>query len=178
MAETSSGRLACGCPPVFPDWNGKDVNLGGHLVHGQKQSMFMHMPIGHEAKLDLQFKDMQRLDLHAKWPGFVLSRSAMFRGQLLCLLKEDHSPARSVFSLARPFQLRVLLFHGDVADVRLHVAKMQSGLLDEGKMPKSLFLAYLTCPRCQEERGGMQVMLLRQWVLNEKLRQKANKAST
>ncbi|MDQ6975735.1 MAG: hypothetical protein Q9M22_04120 [Mariprofundaceae bacterium] len=178
MTETSNERLSCGCPSTFPDWHKKDVNLAGHLVHGQKQSMFMHMPIGHEAKLDLQFKDMQRLDLHARWPGFVLSRSAMFRGQLLCLLSEEHSPARSVFCLPRPFNLRVALFHGDVADVRLSVAKMQSALLDEGKMPKSLFLAYLTCPRCQDERGGMQVMLLRQWIANEKLYQKAKKAST
>lgn len=171
------GRWPCGCPQHYPDWDGQDINLGGYLVHSQKLAMFMHMPIGYEAKLDLQMKDMERLELKARWPGFVLARSAMFRGRLLCPLEDDHSPARSVVRLPRPFHVRVSLFHGDVADMRQQVSLMQSALLDEGKMPKQLYLAYLTCPQCQQQRGGMQVMLLRQWVKNEKLQQKSKKNS-
>ncbi len=175
MNDATDGRLPCGCPSDFPDWDGKDINLGGELVHSQKLRMFMHMPVGFEARLDMQLKDMQRLDLHARWPGFVFSRSAMFRSQLLCLLADEDSPARNVMRLPRPFHLRVSLFHGDVADVRQEVSRMQSSLLDEAKMPKELYLAYLTCPRCQDERGGMQVMLLRRWCDHPRLRQRLAK---
>ncbi len=145
------------------------------LVHCQKLSMFLHMPIGYEARLDMQLKDMQRLDLHARWPGFVLSRSAMFRGRLLCPLADEDSPARGVMRLPRPFHARAVLFRGDVADVRGEVSRMQSALLDEGRMPKELYLAYLTCPRCQEERGGMQLMLLRRWEKSARLQKRVSR---
>jgi len=52
---------------------------------------------------------------------------------------------------------------------------MQSALLDEAKMPKELFLCYLTCPRCRDERGGIKIMLLRHWVKSEKLQKRLDK---
>jgi hypothetical protein len=163
-------RLECGCPTEFPaDWHGKDIDLGATLVHEQRVPMFLHMPIGFEACLDRQHKDIERLELNERWPGFVLAESAMFRGRLICPLAEESSPARSVYRLPNPFQLRVRLFRGDVGGIKQVVREMQSALLDEGKMPKQLFLSYLTCPRCQEERGGMQIMLLRHWVKSPKL---------
>ncbi|HXH71360.1 MAG TPA: hydrolase [Mariprofundaceae bacterium] len=163
-------RLECGCPTEFPaEWDGKDIDLGTALVHEQRVPMFLHMPIGFEACLDNQHKDIERLGLTERWPGFVLSESSMFRGRILCPLSEESSPARNVYRLPNPFHLRARLFRGDVGGIRLEVRNMQSSLLDEGKMPKQLFLCYLTCPRCQEERGGMQLMLLRHWIRSPKL---------
>jgi len=162
-------RLECGCPSEYPDWDGKDIDLGGTLVHEQQAPMFLHMPIGFEAKLDMQLKDIRRLELHEKWPGFVLTETGMFRGRLLCPLEDEHSPARSILRLPRPFNLRVRVYNGDVGGIRSAIAEMQSELLEEARMPRKLFLSYLTCPRCQEERGGMRVMLLRQWEHNSKL---------
>jgi len=68
--------------------------------------------------------------------------------------------------------LRVHLLHGDVADMRQVVRLMQSELLDEALLPKELFLSYLTCPACEEERGGKRLMILRHWVKSAKLEKK------
>lgn len=163
-------RLECGCPTDYPkEWDGKDVDLGATLVHEQRVPMFLHMPIGFEACLDKQHKDIERLELTERWPGFVLSETAMFRGKILALLQEDSSPARGVYRLTNPYDVRVQLFRGDVGAIKQAVREMQSSLLDEGKLPKQLYLSYLTCPRCQDERGGMQIMLLRHWVKSPRL---------
>ena len=162
-------RMECGCPSEFPDWHGKDIDLGATLVHEQHSAMFFHMPIGFEACLDRQQHDIEKLELHEQWPGFVLAESAMFRGRILALLTENNSPARKTYRLKNPYMLRVQLFKGNLKDIKTVIRQVQSELFDEGRMPKNLFLSYLTCPRCQAERGGTQIMLLRHWVNSPKL---------
>jgi len=174
-SDVSHGRLECGCPSIYPDWKYSDVDLAGQLVHTLKIPMFMHMPIGYEAYLLKQKADIERLELHEKWPGFNLTRTGALRGQMLCPLVEEKSPARNLMNLATPFHLRVQLFHGDVTDMRTEVRNMQSELLDEGRMPKELYLSYLTCPVCEEERGGKRVMLIRRWMKSSKLETRLKK---
>jgi len=163
-----STRLDCGCPEQWPDWQG-DVDLGGMLVHAQPVPMLLHMPIALEAALLKQMQDLARLELHERWPGFVLVRSAAFRGEALALLQEEHSPARRTRRLPRPFWLRVTLHEGDVGSLKPTIGAMQRTLIEEGKMPKELYLAYLTCPRCAAQRGGFKVMVLRRWQQSPRL---------
>ncbi len=165
-------RLECGCPSDYPDWDGQDVNLGGWLAHEMRAPMFLHMPIGFEACLHRQHQDIERLGLTPRWPGFVLSRSAMFRGAILCPLAEERSAARHVRRLPNPFRLRTRIIHGDVGQIQTDVKRMQSELLDAGCMPRELYLAYLTCPVCEEKRGGKRIMILRRWIPSEKLKKK------
>jgi len=162
-------RLECGCPSEWPDWDGKDVDLGGWLVHEQPVPMFIHMPIGFEACLDRQHEDIKRLELHEAWPGFVLAKTGMFRGKIYALLEDDHSPARKVKRLTNPFMLRARLFKGDMHQIRHAIQQLQSELFDEGKRPTELYLSYLTCPRCRDARGGTQIMILRHWIKSPKL---------
>jgi len=170
-------RLECGCPSEYPDWQHGDIDLGGQLVHQLSIPMFMHMPIGYEAYLLKQKDDIERLELHETWPGFNLTRTGALRGQMLCPLMEKSSPARNLRTLPHPFHLRVHLFHGDVTEMRTAIRNMQSEILDAGLMPKELYLSYLTCPACEEQRGGKRVMLLRRWMKSKKLEAKLNKAS-
>lgn len=163
-------RLECGCPSVYPQaWHGKDINLGACLVHSLSIPMFFHMPIAYEAYLFKQHRDIEQLGLHPKWPGFVMTQSAMFRGKILCPLQEEHSPARAVHRLPNPYWLRARLVEGDVGSIRDVVKSMQSDLIAEGLMPKELYLCYLTCPRCAPERGGSKIMILRRWVRSKRL---------
>ena len=174
--ENTAERLVCGCPAAYPDWHQSgDIDLGGQLVHSLNIPMFIHMPIGYEAYLVKQKKDIERLELHEAWSGFNLTRTGAFRGQLICPLQETHSPARNIMALPHPFNLRVRLVEGDIDSIRSDVRLMQSELLDEGRMPKGLYLSYLTCPTCEEERGGKRIMILRHWVKSEKLERKLAK---
>jgi len=171
--NTSQGMLDCGCPSEYPDWDNRDVDLGAMLVHEQGVPMFLHMPIGYEAALDRQHKDIRRLHLTERWPGFVLTQSAAFRGKILCPLSEDSSPARKTYRLSNPYHVRCKMVHADIGgDIRGAVQTMQSALLDEAKMPKELFLSYLTCPRCKDERGGTRILLMRHWEKSAKLQQR------
>lgn len=168
-------RLECGCPGEYPDWRDCDVDLGGWLVHTQKIPMFLHMPIGYEAYLHRQHEDIERLQLSERWPGFVLTESSAFKGRILAPLNEERSPARNTSILPHPFHVRARIFQGDVQDVRKEVSAMQTSLLDEGKMPKALYLSYLTCPKCEEARGGKKMMILRNWIPSKKLAAKLEK---
>ena len=170
-----SERLPCGCPSEYPDWRDADVDLGGHLVHDLGIPMLAHMPIGYENYLLKQKNDIERLELHEAWPGFHLTRTGAFRGRLLSMLEEERSPARLVRILPTPFHVRVRLFHGDVSEMRQEVRLMQSDILDEGLLPKELYLSYLTCPQCEEERGGKRLMILRRWVKSPKLKAKLDR---
>ncbi len=162
-------RLECGCPPSYPDWDGGDIDLGGTLVQRTTVPYFLHMPIGFEARLFRQHDTIRRLELHERWPGFVLSRAGLFRGEILCPLAEDRSPLHGLRVLPSPFHLRCRVVHGDVGQIKPVVREVQSALLDEGKMPKELYLSYLTCPVCQEQRGGMRIMILRRWEESARL---------
>ncbi len=165
-------RLECGCPSEFPDWDGKDIDLGATLVHEQKSAALFGMPIGFEAYLDRQHQDIEKLELTEQWPGFVLAETGLFRGRILALLAEEQSMARRTYRLPDPYMLRARLFQGNVSQIKGTIRSMQSELFDAGRMPKNLFLSYLTCPRCQESRGGQQIMLLRHWVESPKLKQR------
>jgi len=136
---------------------------------------FLHMPIGFEAKLFHQHATIQRMELHEQWPGFVLSQSGMFRGTILCPLQEESSPLRDLIRLPNPFLLNCRIVHGDIGQIKPAIRAMQSALLDEGKMPKALYLAYLTCPTCQQQRDGIRIMILRHWKKSTTLQARLKK---
>ncbi len=164
--------LPCGCPDTFPDWDDRDVNLGGWLVHEQPAPMFMHLPIAFDLYRQRQSRNIALLELKERWPGFTLTRSAAFRGSHLRLLEDQTCPSRFVHRLPNPFRLRAALHHGDIGSIRPLVQTMQTRLVQSGRRPKELYLAYLTCPVCAGERGGSLIMLLRRWVPSEKLKKR------
>ena len=79
--------LSCACPEHYPDWDGKDINLGGQCVHTLSIPMFLHMPLSYEVYLKRQYNDIQGLQLKEPWPGLVLTRTGMFRGTIMRLLQ-------------------------------------------------------------------------------------------
>jgi len=161
--------IACACPEIFPDWDDQDINIGGALVHEQPAQMFMHLPIAFDLYRQRQADNIAMLELHETWPGFVLTRSAAFRGSLLRLLDDETCPARRIHRLANPFHLRVALHHGDIGSMRPLLRNMQSRLIHSGRKPLEIYLAYLTCPLCTERKGGSKIMLLRHWVPSTKI---------
>jgi len=165
-------RLPCGCPPEYPDWDNRDIDLGGYLMQRTTLPMLLHMPIGFEARLHRQYEAIKNHGLHERWPGLALSQTGLFRGQLLCPLQEESSPLHSIIRLPNPYPLRCKLIHGDIGNIKQTVRTMQSELLDIARMPKELYLAYLTCPACQKERGGNRIMILRHWTKSPKLAQR------
>ncbi|MDQ6960015.1 MAG: hypothetical protein Q9M27_03210, partial [Mariprofundaceae bacterium] len=95
--------------------------------------------------------------------------SAAFRGSLLRLLDDEYCPARRVRHLSNPFRLRVALHHGDIGSMRSLLRNMQGRLIHSGRKPLEIYLAYLTCPICAEQRGGSKIMLFRHWIASKKI---------
>lgn len=167
--------LSCACPENYPDWDRKDINLGGQCVHVLSIPMFFHMPLSYEVYLKRQHNDIQGLHLTETWPNLVLTRTGMFRGTIMRLLENTRSPSHRVQYLQNPFQLRGKLHKGDVGTIRNSIREIQMELLDSGKLPKELYMSHLTCPLCQEERGGNMILLLRRWVESPLLKKRAGK---
>ena len=156
--------LSCACPEQYPDWDGKDVDLGGRCVHSLSIPMLFHMPLSYELYLKKQFYDIQALELRESWQNLVLSRTGMFRGTIMRLLEDTDSPSHRIRYLPTPFHLRGKLHKGDVGTVRGSIRQIQRELLDSGRLPKELYMCYLTCPLCRDERGGNKILLLRRWA--------------
>lgn len=156
-------NAGCGCPAEFPAWDGEDVELGGMHVHTLPVPMFVHMPIAYGLYLERQQRLVENLDLKERWPGLVLTRTGFFRGSLTRLLHETQSPARHIWVLPKPFQVRAVLHHGNVSTSYKVIQRMQAELVDSGRAPKELYMCHLTCPLCSEAKGGEQILLLRRW---------------
>lgn len=155
--------LSCACPEHYPDWDGKDIDLGGHCVHILSIPMFLHMPLSYEVYLKRQYHDIHGLQLTEPWPNLVLTRTGMFRGSIMRLLENASSPSHRIHYLPNPFRLRAMLHVGDIGTTRNSLRQIQMELLDNGKLPKELYISYLTCPLCRDKRGGNMILLLRRW---------------
>lgn len=156
--------LECGCPGQYPDWDGKDVNLGGQHAHVLSIPMLMHMPLAYEAYLARQQVAIDQLQLKEQWPGLVLTSTGVLRGSLTRLLEPTVSPSRHIVVLPRPFHIHAVLHHGNVSTARNAIRLMQMELVDAGRVPKELYLCHITCGRCSEGRGGEKILLLRRWI--------------
>ncbi len=167
--------LDCGCPGDYPDWRGKDIDLAHQMAHTLPIASFLYMPLAYDTYRQRQQVDIEQLELEECWPGFALSRTGLFGGRLIRLLKDSRSPSRHVGSLPGKFQLNVQLHEGGIGTIRDTVRQQQMTLLDSGRMPKEIYMAYLTCPRCAEARGGERIMVLRRWEENPRLKRQQNK---
>ena len=157
--------LDCGCPEDYPDdWSGRDIDLGGHFIHRITIPTPVHMPLAFEAYLQKQHRSLTELGLRERWPGLALVETGLWRGSLTRLLDvEEGPPSRLVSYLPSPYNVRALLHHGNVGTLRPSLRRLQQDLLDEGRMPKTLYLCHLTCPHCSGARGGDRILLLRHW---------------
>jgi len=167
--------LECGCPEHFPDWDGKDIDLGGEPMLELKIGTFLHMPMGYDVYLGRVRHLIKELELEPKWPGFYLTQTGWLTGRIIAPIVKGDSPSRHVVHLPSPFQVRGKLHHGDIGSIKNSIREMQSELLDAGRMPKDLFLSYLTCPSCADKRGGAKIMILRRWEASSRLSKRLNK---
>ncbi len=153
----------CPCPSSYPHWHEKDIDLGGQPVHALKIPSFLYMPLSYDLYVQKQATDIKQLELEEQWPGFVLTRTGLLRGEIIRLLKSGESPSRFVRSLNASFKVRGFLHNGGIGNIKESTRQLQMQLFDLGRMPKDLYLCYLTCPVCNEEKGGDKILLLRRW---------------
>ena len=161
--------LDCGCPGEYPDWQGQDIDLGHHPAHTIPIASFLYMPLAYDIYRQRQQEEIEQLELRERWPGFALSRMGLLRGKLIRLLEQGNSPSRHVGNLDGNFQVNVQLHEGGIGTIRSSIRQQQMLLLDSGRMPRELYLSYLTCPHCSEARGGERIMLLRRWQASGRL---------
>jgi len=164
--------LECGCPDEYPDWHRQEVDLALHPAHIIPIASFLHMPLSFELYRQRQQSEIEQLEITECWPGFALTRTGWLRGKMIRLLEDQSSPSRHFQRLSPDFQLYGFLHEGGIGTVRNSVRKQQETLLDGGRMPKEMYLSYLTCPRCSEERGGDRILLLRRWRPSSRLAQR------
>ncbi len=153
----------CPCPTRYPQWHEQDVDLSGQPVHRLPIPSFLYMPISYDMYAQRQHNDIEQLELEEQWPGLVLTKTGLLRGEILRLLTSGESPSRFVTNLEGAFQLRGFLHHGGIGTIKESTRQLQNQLFDMGRMPKELYLCYLTCPICSDATGGEKILLLRRW---------------
>lgn len=153
----------CLCPTEYPQWHEHDLDFSGKPVHALNLPCFLFMPLSYEHHVQRQQHDIKQLELEEEWPQLVLTRTGLLRGEILRLLKSGDSPSRFVRHLEGSFQLRGYLHKGGIGTIKQSTRELQMQLFDLGRMPKELYLCYLTCPICADEKGGDKILLLRRW---------------
>jgi len=167
----------CACPADFPSWHEQDIDLSGESILASKIPSFLYMPLSYEACLQRQQSDLEQLELSEQWPGLVMTRTGLFRGEIYRLLTTGNSPSRHVRSLEAPFNVTGYLHNGGMGTIRESTRQLQMQLFDQGRMPKELYLCYLTCPICYEKKGGDKILLLRRWNESATLKKRLHKKS-
>ncbi len=168
-------RRQCGCPEKTPDWDGKEVDLSGQPAHVLPFPTLFHMPLGYEIYRKRQTQEIEQLELQEQWPGLSLMQTGFLRGRLISLLSPNsNSPSHRIQSLPA-FTALARLHRGGIGSVRQSLLKMQGELLDKGRMPKELYMAYLTCPHCADQAGGEKILLVRRWETSSRLQARINK---
>jgi len=167
----------CYCPTSIPDFHLKDVDLSGAAVHRFPLAAFFFMPLSFHHYAERQRQAIIELDVQERWPGLLLSHTGMFRGSIMRVLQNADSPSRFVSVLGADFHLQGYLHKGGIGTLKTSIRALQNHLFDQGRMPKEMYLSYVTCPRCQDEKGGEQILLLRRYqespTLKNRLKKKA-----
>lgn len=153
----------CACPANYPDWHDQDIDLSGTLVHALKIPSFLYMPLSYEVYVQKQSDAIEQLELEEQWPGFVMTRTGFLRGEILRILKPASSPSRFVRTLDGTSTFRGYLHNGGIGTIKESTRSLQNQLFDMGRMPKEMYLCYLTCPVCAEQKGGDKILLMRRW---------------
>ncbi|MGD8567679.1 MAG: hypothetical protein PVJ39_06305 [Gammaproteobacteria bacterium] len=165
----------CPCPTDYPHWHEQDIDLSGQAVHRLKIPAFLYMPLSYDVYVQRQHNDIEQLELQEQWPGLVLTRTGFIRGEILRLLKNSNSPSRFVMNLEGSFNVRGYLHEGGIGTIKESTRQLQMQLFDFGRMPKELYLSYLTCPVCRDEKGGDKILLLRRWQHSSTLAKRIQK---
>ncbi|WP_455221661.1 hydrolase [Kaarinaea lacus] len=153
----------CLCPTHYPQWHEQDLDFAGKPVHKLKLPCFLYMPLSYENYVQRQQNDIEQLELEEEWPQLVLTRTGFLSGEIIRLLKSGNSPSRFVCNLEGSFLVRGYIHQGGIGTIKQSTRELQMQLFDLGRMPKELYLCYLTCPICSEEKGGDKILLLRRW---------------
>lgn len=165
MTENEQQAQQCLCPDQWPDWDGKDIDLGGRLAHVMSIPAFLNMPISYDLYVKKQYENLQQLELKEQWRDFVITRTGFWGGEIIRLLDESsHSPSRQVKRLEPGIHCAVSLHHGGIGTITKTVQQQQSELFNRKKRPKTLYLAHLSCPVCAERKGGEKILVLRKFV--------------
>ena len=139
--------LECGCPGEYPDWHGQEVDLSHHAAHVLPIATFLHMPLSYETYRQRQQQEIDQLELQESWPGFTLTRTGVFRGQIIRLLEATTSPSRHFKNLKGNFTLHGYMHEGGIGTMRNSVREQQMTLLDSGRIPKEIYLSYVAQSR-------------------------------
>ena len=165
----------CFCPSHHPDWHEQDVDLSGHAAHILPIAALMKMPLSYGTYLQKQQYQIEELELTESWPGLVLTQTSMWGGKIIRLLESSQSPSRFVTNLENDFEIRGFLHPGGIGTIRDSMRKLQNSLFDMGRMPGDLYLCYLTCPECEQRKGGDKILLLRRWKASATLEKRLKK---
>lgn len=164
--------LDCGCPGEYPDWHRQKIDLSHHAAHVLPIATFLHMPLSYETYRQRQQREIEQLELQERWPGFALTRTGLLRGEIIRLLESTESPSRHFKHLDGDFHVHGYMHEGGIGTIRNSIREQQRQLLDNGDAPKEMYLSYLTCPRCCDDRGGERILLLRRWKASSRLSKK------
>ena len=147
----------------------QDIDLSGLPIHNMKIAAFLFMPLSYDSYARRQQQDIEQLEIQEMYPGLTLTRTKLWGGTIQRIIKSGESPSRFIGYFNSAFHLHGFLHQGGIGTIKESIRALQNRLFDQGRMPKELYLCYLTCPICSEEKGGDKILLLRHFTESKTL---------
>jgi len=159
----------CLCPDIYPDWSDTTIDLGGYCIHRLPMSCFFFMPFAYDHTVAKQTHSTNALGVEELWPNFAMTKTSLFKGYMLRLLKAADSPSHHIQFLPSPYHIHATLHYGTMGTIHTTVRAQQTQLIDLGRKPKTLLLAHLSCPVCADRKGGEKILVMRHWRVKQRL---------
>ncbi len=151
----------CDCPEIKDqDWHNKEMNWSGKIFYFEDVPHFLNIPLGLEKRQHGMLEAIQRKGYTIANREMILHQPGLFKGRILIEIDDPEQYDANVIQLENT---RVLtrVYHGSRAGIKNAVEELKVFAQDRVHvLPGTIYLWYVTCPKCAQSRGGDKTVLL------------------
>jgi hypothetical protein len=151
----------CSCPRIVDSrWQDREHDWNGKSFFSTPIGMFMHVPFRISSDIKAASERIREKGLSYSSPLMILSRDALFRGELLVGVDTPAEPDPDVLTF-EDTTVFSRIYEGKWRDIASPTRRLVKDLALEGRKVDAVYYWYITCSICSGERGFRTVIFAR-----------------
>jgi hypothetical protein len=152
----------CSCPRIDEgSWQDTEHDWGGRSFYTRRTPMFMHVPFRIGADIEKAISDIRTLGLRPSQPSMVLSKDALFRGEVLLGVETQDQESKDLVVMPEHTIVHSRVYHGQWRHIAGPTRRMVKDLKSGGLEVAAVYYWYITCAKCADQRGYRTVIIAR-----------------
>lgn len=123
--------------------------------------MFMHVPFRIGRDIEKASATIEARGLELSRPLMVLSRDALFRGEVMLGVETPVTAVDSVVTLPEETRVFSRVYHGQWRHISGPTRQLVNDLKSAGRAVIAVYYWYITCAQCADQRGYRTVIIAR-----------------